>query len=124
MLVGRTMSGKTAVLRTLAAAMSSVTDDPEFVPVHVHTMNPKSITQGQLYGNFDENTHEVCVWVCVHLSMCLLQLIHEVEKWNVRGRLDSIGVMLYCSWSDCLLFLVIVSSPPCTMMALGSALFL
>ena len=52
------MSGKTAVLRTLAAAMSSIKDDPEFVPVHVHTINPKSITQGQLYGNFDENTHE------------------------------------------------------------------
>jgi dynein heavy chain len=58
MLVGRTMSGKTSVLRTLAAAMTSIKDDPEFVPVHVHTLNPKSITQGQLYGNFDENTHE------------------------------------------------------------------
>jgi len=58
MLVGRTMSGKTAVLRTLAEAMTNIKDDPDFVPVHIHTMNPKSITQGQLYGNFDENTHE------------------------------------------------------------------
>ena len=58
MLVGETGCGKTNVLRCLQTAMSSIENDPEFVNVQVHTMNPKSIQQGQLYGNFDENTHE------------------------------------------------------------------
>ena len=58
MVVGETGCGKTSVLRTLQTAMSSIKGDPDFVDVHIHTLNPKSITQGQLYGNFDENTHE------------------------------------------------------------------
>jgi dynein heavy chain len=58
MLVGETGCGKTMVLRTLQGAMSSIQGDPDFCKVHVHSMNPKSITQGQLYGNFDDNTHE------------------------------------------------------------------
>eukprot|EP00820_Chromera_velia_P013184 Cvel_23772.t1-p1 / transcript=Cvel_23772.t1 / gene=Cvel_23772 / organism=Chromera_velia_CCMP2878 / gene_product=Dynein heavy chain 7, axonemal, putative / transcript_product=Dynein heavy chain 7, axonemal, putative / location=Cvel_scaffold2493:30-23749(-) / protein_length=3778 / sequence_SO=supercontig / SO=protein_coding / is_pseudo=false len=62
MLVGRTLSGKTCVMDVLAAAMAAVAQkNPEsevYMPVEIHTMNPKSITQGQLYGQFDENTHE------------------------------------------------------------------
>ncbi|GBG29641.1 Dynein heavy chain 7, axonemal [Hondaea fermentalgiana] len=59
MVVGETFSGKTCVTHTLAKAMSRIQDDPKFEgTVRIHTMNPKSITQGQLYGSFDENTHE------------------------------------------------------------------
>lgn len=61
MIVGQTGSGKTCVVHTLAAAMTAchvASDGKEQHHVHLHTMNPKSITSGQLYGNFDENTHE------------------------------------------------------------------
>ena len=58
MLVGETGSGKTAVMRVLAAAMTRLRGRGDYVPVHTHIVNPKSVTQGQLYGNFDENTHE------------------------------------------------------------------
>jgi dynein heavy chain len=61
MIVGQTGSGKTCVVHTLASAMTAChvsSEGKEQHRVHLHTMNPKSITSGQLYGNFDENTHE------------------------------------------------------------------
>ncbi|RHY56820.1 hypothetical protein DYB38_001612 [Aphanomyces astaci] len=61
MVVGITGSGKTCIVHTLAAAITAVFNESEGKTqslVHIHTMNPKSITSGQLYGNFDENTHE------------------------------------------------------------------
>lgn len=58
MLVGETSCGKTTVLRMLQAAMSDLKGQRDFVNVNVHSINPKSITAGQLFGVFDENTHE------------------------------------------------------------------
>jgi dynein heavy chain len=64
MVVGETMSGKTNIIHTLAEAMTEVAEDKDTYPTsdllktNVTTINPKSITQGQLYGSFDPNTHE------------------------------------------------------------------
>ena len=64
MVVGETISGKTNIIHTLAEAMSEIAADKEkypdtdFLKTNVKTINPKSITQGQLYGSFDPNTHE------------------------------------------------------------------
>ncbi|CAM9135038.1 unnamed protein product, partial [Choristocarpus tenellus] len=60
MIVGQTGSGKTCTVHTLASAMSHCNKEGStgFPQVQVHTMNPKSISSGQLYGNFDDNTHE------------------------------------------------------------------
>ena len=57
MIVGQTGSGKSCVVHTLATAMTAchTESDGKFQQcVHIHTMNPKPITSGQLYGNFDE----------------------------------------------------------------------
>jgi dynein heavy chain len=60
MVVGQTCSGKTSNFHTLAKAMSICKSrgSTTYDAVQIHTMNPKSISSGQLYGNFDENTHE------------------------------------------------------------------
>jgi dynein heavy chain len=60
MVVGQTCSGKTAAIHHLAKAMSKASIDGSelFEKVQIHTINPKSVTSKQLYGLFDENTHE------------------------------------------------------------------
>ena len=82
MVVGETLSGKTMIFHSLAEAMGDIhaarakaksdriaagTDSEDFndgidasmaMLTKIHTMNPKAIRQGQLYGSFDENTHE------------------------------------------------------------------
>ena len=60
MVVGETCSGKTATIHNLAKAMTKANIDgsTDFQKVEIFTINPKSVTSGQLYGLFDENTHE------------------------------------------------------------------
>uniref|UniRef100_A0A8I6GJB4 Dynein, axonemal, heavy chain 1 n=1 Tax=Rattus norvegicus TaxID=10116 RepID=A0A8I6GJB4_RAT len=63
MLVGPTGSGKSNCYRILAAAMTSLKGKPSisggvYEAVNYYVLNPKSITMGQLYGEFDLLTHE------------------------------------------------------------------
>lgn len=50
MLVGATLSGKSMVIETLQLAMSSIPNNPDFVNTVKKVLNPKSITQYQLFG--------------------------------------------------------------------------
>ncbi|NXX67841.1 DYH1 protein, partial [Spizella passerina] len=63
MLVGPTGSGKTKSYEVLAAAMTSLKGQPaasggNYEEVRYFVLNPKSITMGQLYGEFNLLTHE------------------------------------------------------------------
>ena len=60
MVVGQTCSGKTATIHNLAKAMTKANAEGSdaFAKVQIVTINPKAVTSGQLYGLFDENTHE------------------------------------------------------------------
>jgi dynein heavy chain len=62
MTVGQPFSGKTAALRSLAAALSSLAEGgvegPLFRKVRMRTINPKAVTMGQLYGEADRATQE------------------------------------------------------------------
>ncbi|GIY94936.1 dynein heavy chain 12, axonemal [Caerostris extrusa] len=61
MLVGPTNSGKTSVLQVLADTLCVLKEQGilEEEAVTYRTVNPKSITMGQLFGEFDAITHEV-----------------------------------------------------------------
>ena len=62
MVVGPTGGGKSAILDTVQRTLSHLAGagrgGPKINKTHVQTVNPKSITSGQLYGEFDKNTHE------------------------------------------------------------------
>jgi len=61
MLVGEPFGGKTCVIHTMADAMTqlNVSGHTDYEKVIYRTINPKSITMGQLYGQFDAISHEV-----------------------------------------------------------------
>ena len=63
MLVGPTVSGKTKCHQVLANALTRLKGQDSisggvYEEVHAFCLNPKSITMGQLYGEFDLMTHE------------------------------------------------------------------
>lgn len=61
MLVGEPFGGKTKVLETLQEGMTLLNHEgeEEFEKVISRIMNPKAITMGQLFGQFDPVSHEV-----------------------------------------------------------------
>jgi dynein heavy chain len=93
MLVGQTFSGKTKVIDTLQLAISSIKDDPEFMKVHKKNLNPKSITQKQLYGNFNENTHEWTDGVLAEIIRVFANNKTNERKWVVfDGPVDAVWI--------------------------------
>lgn len=62
MLVGPTGGGKSCCLKVLARALTSLAESVEFLgkyeKVVVQSLNPKSITMGEMYGESDPQTRE------------------------------------------------------------------
>ncbi|KAJ3214893.1 Dynein heavy chain 1, axonemal [Dinochytrium kinnereticum] len=98
MLVGPTGGGKTSCLRVLSRALSilqgrKAPNGKNFEKVRVHVLNPKSITMGQLYGEFDQQTHE---WTDGILSCLMREGVEDTttdKKWYVfDGPVDAVWV--------------------------------
>ena len=62
MVVGRPFAGKTNALRMLQETLTEMKirepDNPKWQKTYATVINPKSIPMGQLYGQFDPQTHE------------------------------------------------------------------
>jgi len=58
MLVGPAGGGKSSNIRTLQKAMTRLRSLPAFARVKTHTLNPKAVTQDQLYGASDPYSNE------------------------------------------------------------------
>uniref|UniRef100_A0A8C8ZZR2 Dynein axonemal heavy chain 2 n=1 Tax=Prolemur simus TaxID=1328070 RepID=A0A8C8ZZR2_PROSS len=95
MIVGGTGSGKTTSWRILQASLSSLcrAGDPNFNIVREFPLNPKALSLGELYGEYDLNTNE---WTDGILSSVMRTACADEkpdEKWILfDGPVDTLWV--------------------------------
>ena len=98
MLVGPTGSGKTQCYKVLQNALTSLagekaTDGSLYSKVNTFCLNPKSITMGQLYGQFDPMTHEWTDGILSTLVRAGVSSQDLEKKWYVfDGPVDAIWI--------------------------------
>ncbi|XP_040015424.1 dynein heavy chain 1, axonemal [Xiphias gladius] len=98
MLVGPSGSGKTKCYEILGAAITalkgqlSVSGDV-YEPVQIYVLNPKSITMGQLYGQYDLLTHEWTDGILSSLIRGGAASIDKEKKWYMfDGPVDAVWI--------------------------------
>ncbi|RHZ29129.1 hypothetical protein DYB31_003743 [Aphanomyces astaci] len=96
-LVGPTGAGKSTCYRILQNTMTALREkgstNPLFQAVHTRVLNPKCITMGELYGEFNELTQE---WHDGLASMIMREAVVEETpdyKWTVfDGPIDALWI--------------------------------
>ena len=98
MVVGLAMSMKTTVFKVLQYGMCNVVDKSKFQDVIMLSLNPKSITIDQIYGNFDPNTREWIEGIGASLTRKCAQMdsdpqLKSKRKWILfDGPVDAIWI--------------------------------
>uniref|UniRef100_A0A2A4JD05 Dynein heavy chain linker domain-containing protein n=1 Tax=Heliothis virescens TaxID=7102 RepID=A0A2A4JD05_HELVI len=98
MLVGPAGAGKTKCYETLRDALTAIKgkmapDGFPFTPVHTFVVNPKSITMGQLYGEFDLLTHEWTDGILSSLVRAGIAVEDMDRRWYVfDGPVDAVWI--------------------------------
>ncbi|KAL0978572.1 hypothetical protein UPYG_G00172390 [Umbra pygmaea] len=98
MLVGMSGSGKTKCYEILGAAMTALQGQVSvsggvYEAVQVYVLNPKSITMGQLYGEFDLLTHEWSDGILSSLIRAGAGSLDEEKKWYMfDGPVDAVWI--------------------------------
>ena len=96
-LTGPTTGGKTACYRVLQNAMNALresgSDNEAFQYVHTNVLNPKCITMGELYGEFNELTQEWTDGLASTLIRAAVADESEDKKWTVfDGPIDALWI--------------------------------
>ncbi|XP_066933177.1 dynein axonemal heavy chain 2-like [Clytia hemisphaerica] len=95
MIVGKTGPGKSVVWRTLQSTLSTMkrNGEPGFNTVKEYPINPKAVSLGELYGEFDLATNE---WSDGVLSSVMRQTCSDEkpeEKWIIfDGPVDTLWI--------------------------------
>ena len=95
MVVGQTCSGKTTSIHNLAKGMTkaSLGGSDEFQKTEIYTINPKSVTSGQLYGLFDENTREFVEGILAVTFRRVVKDTSPNRKWMLfDGPVDAVWI--------------------------------
>uniref|UniRef100_UPI00398EE5C8 dynein axonemal heavy chain 1 isoform X2 n=1 Tax=Pristiophorus japonicus TaxID=55135 RepID=UPI00398EE5C8 len=98
MLVGPSGSGKTKCYQVLSAALSALkgqmsVSGEHYEKVSVFVLNPKSITMGQLYGEFDLLTHEWTDGILSSLIRAGAAATDPMKKWYMfDGPVDALWI--------------------------------
>ncbi|XP_034502705.1 dynein heavy chain 2, axonemal isoform X3 [Ailuropoda melanoleuca] len=126
MIVGGTGSGKTTLWRTLQASLSSLcrAGEPNFNLVREFPLNPKALSLGELYGEYDLNTNE---WTDGVLSSVMRSACADEkpdEKWILfDGPVDTLWIESMNSVMDDNKVLTLINGERITMPEQVSLLF-
>ena len=97
MMVGPTGGGKSEMLKTTQMALTMLNakgrTGPKIEKVEIYSLNPKSITMGQLYGQFDDATHEWTDGILADMVRECAKSTTPALKWVVfDGPVDAIWI--------------------------------